>query len=248
MHLFLTSSPSGDPFVPGPPIPVLDESNGFVRLLEQAGEMFAVPPACLMLAADPDDFARNDEAQAAFAQCFANAGLPFSQVWTVDRRNAHLLPTLVKQAGFVLLHGGHVPTQNRFFREIRAGEALRGFEGIVLGISAGSMNAAGTVYAQPEEPGEAIDPHFNRWLPGLSLTDLNIWPHFEHERYQMLDGLRLLEDVAYPDSRRHWFLAIPDGSFVYTAPDGTRRVYGEAYRVENGTMTQICANGESVSL
>jgi len=31
------------------------------------------------------------------------------------------------------------------------------------------MNCADTVYAQPEEPGEAVDPDYQRFIPGLGL-------------------------------------------------------------------------------
>ena len=38
-----------------------------------------------------------------------------------------------------------VPTQNAFFHKIRLPELLRDYGGVVLGISAGSMNMAATV-------------------------------------------------------------------------------------------------------
>lgn len=33
------------------------------------------------------------------------------------------------------------------------------------------MNCADTVYAQPEEPGEAVDPDYQRFIPGLGADD-----------------------------------------------------------------------------
>ena len=39
----------------------------------------------------------------------------------------------------ILLAGGHVPTQNCYFKEIDLKEKIKDFQGIVIGISAGSM-------------------------------------------------------------------------------------------------------------
>ena len=51
----------------------------------------------------------------------------------------------------ILLGGGHVPTQNKFFKEIRLREKIKDFDGIIIAISAGSMNSADIVYCQPEK-------------------------------------------------------------------------------------------------
>ena len=64
----------------------------------------------------------------------------------------------------IFLGGGHVPTQNAFFHRIGLREKIRNFDGIVIGISAGSMNSADVVYAQPELPGEAADESYQRFL------------------------------------------------------------------------------------
>jgi len=42
----------------------------------------------------------------------------------------------------VILAGGHAPTQNAFFHKIKLKELLKIFDGIVIGISAGTMNCA----------------------------------------------------------------------------------------------------------
>ena len=84
---------------------------------------------------------------------------------------------LVKAAGLIVLAGGHVPTQNAFLCQCGLKEAMKTFDGVVIGISAGSMNCAETVYAQPEEPGEAISKTYRRFLPGLGLTNTMLLPH-----------------------------------------------------------------------
>jgi hypothetical protein len=76
MTLFLTSSPSGCPFEPGPDIPVLDTRNHFVANLRAVWPDHAV--LGLAIAADPYAYEQNDEMCRVFAQSFANAHLPLT--------------------------------------------------------------------------------------------------------------------------------------------------------------------------
>ena len=73
MTLFLTSSPSGCPFEPGPAIPVLDRRNHFLENLRAVWPDH--PVRGLAIAADPHAYAQNDEMCRVFAQSFANANL-----------------------------------------------------------------------------------------------------------------------------------------------------------------------------
>ena len=109
------------------------------------------------------------------------------------------------------------------------------------------MNCAGTVYAGPELEGEAIDPSYERWLPGLGLTDLNIFPHFQSLKNDWLDGMRLIEDITYADSVGHEILALNDGSYVMI-DGGKTTLYGEAYKIKDRRQWKICNDGESVIL
>ena len=77
MTLFLTSSPSGCPFEPGPDIPVRDTRNHFVANLRAVWPDHAV--LGLAIAADPAAYAQNDEMCRVFAQSFANAHLPLTR-------------------------------------------------------------------------------------------------------------------------------------------------------------------------
>ena len=57
----------------------------------------------------------NDEACRFFAGCFAGAGLPLDGMTACDSRNAEEIGQLLQRYNFLILGGGHVPTQNRFF-------------------------------------------------------------------------------------------------------------------------------------
>ena len=73
----------------------------------------------------------------------------------------------------ILLGGGHVPSQNQYFKDYKIKEKLKEFDGILIGISAGSMNCANIVYAMPEEAGESINPGYQRFLTGLHIQYLH---------------------------------------------------------------------------
>ena len=112
MTLFLTSSPSGCPFEPGPDIPVLDTRNHFVANLRAVWPDHAV--LGLAIAADPYAYEQNDEMCRVFAQSFANAHLPLTALIPCDARNAEEIGSLLPQSGFVMLCGGHVPPRTTF--------------------------------------------------------------------------------------------------------------------------------------
>ncbi len=245
MVLFLTSSPCEDNVPAGCELPcIYFEQNAFVANLRKH---VAPGGRFLVIAAYPDEHARNDEMAQTFASCFAWHGMGFTAVHVLDSRNAARATELVAASDVILLAGGHVPTENAFFKQIGLRELLVGYKGVIMGVSAGSMNAADTVYVQPEEAGEAIDPHFVRWTQGLGLTDKNILPHYNMVRDNILDGLRLFEDVTYPDSVEHPLYVLPDGSYILEH-DGTSTLCGEAYLLHNGVMEKICRDGESITL
>ena len=174
------------------------------------------------------------------------SGLSISNIEKCDDRNPNAVDSL-EHVDVLILAGGHVPTQNKFMNQLRLRERLKDYHGIVVAWSAGSMNCADTVYAGPELEGEAIDPLYERWISGLGLTDINIFPHFQSLKDDYLDGLRLIEDITYADSVGHEIIALNDGSYIMLE-DGKTTLYGEAYMIKDRQQGKICSDGESISL
>jgi len=115
---------------------------------------------------------------------------------------------------------------------------LKSYKGIIIGISAGSMNCADVVYAQPELDGEAVNLTYEKYLDGLDLTKINILPHFQEIKEQTLDGLRILEDISLPDSKSRPFYALVDGSYIFIENNNST-LYGEA---------KICERNKNIVL
>lgn len=240
MIAFLTSSPCID----GADRAVLNPQNGF---LDNIREALPEHPHCLFICSSPEDRDATCEFGSHMFMAFAEAGIPFAGYQILDAYNAEDAAELIFESDFIILAGGHVPTQNAFFREIGLDVLLQEYEGVIMGISAGTMNSADIVYVQPEEPGESIDPDYQRFAPGLGLTRANVCPHYQKVKDNILDGKRLFEDITYGDSMGNTFFALPDGSYILCDEDG-EVLFGEAYRIRNGILELICVNGQSVDM
>ena len=229
MTLFLTSSFCNREEV------AIDPTAGF---LDELKKRLPSRLRAVFVCSDPADHDVTDLYGASTADCFKREGFFFTNFTILDDRNDAQAEELISRADLVILSGGHVPTQNRYFTAIGLGAILRAFDGVIIGISAGTMNCADIVYAQPELPGEAVDPDYERYLPGLALTDINVLPHYYDIRGTVLDGLRVIEDIALPDSFKRSILVLPDGSYVLQE-NGKRDIRGEAWWIRNGEMRAV---------
>lgn len=240
MILFLTSSPTG-PLDGSRKVDGLDAMNGFPEKLKNYWKENA---RCLMITAFPDNDAANNEMQQFFENTLKKCGFSMETFDLWDGRTRDYSEEILKSYDVIILGGGHVPTQNAFFQKIGLREKMQGFDGIVMGISAGTMNSADVVYAQPEECGEAVDPNYVKFLQGLGLTKTNILPHYQMVKDNYLDGMRLFEDITYGDSYGQKFLVLPDGSYLF-GEDGKETVYGEAYVITDGKIEKICEENQT---
>lgn len=244
MKAMLTSALGGARKVNGTRVPsVLIQHNG---LLDRLKSIWIQDARVLIICANPDNHEKNDGVYACLKEALPMSGLSISSMDQCDDRNPSIIDNL-ENIDVLILAGGHVPTQNRFMKQLRLKEHLSDYKGIVVAWSAGSMNCADVVYAGPELEGEAVDPLYERWITGLGITNINILPHFQSLRDDYLDGLRLIEDITFEDSVGHEIIALNDGSYIMLE-NGQATLYGEAYRIKDRQLTQICKDGEFISL
>ncbi len=239
MTVFITSSP----FVENADRAILSNANDFIDRIREALPPF---PRCLYICSDPETHDWNCRRGADIFCAFAEEEIFFSHYDILDGENADAAAELVANADFIVTAGGHVPTQNAFFQEIGLRELLEDWDGTVMGISAGSMNLADAVYVQPEEEGES-DPEFERWAPGLNLTDVNILPHYQKVKDNILDGKRLFEDITYADSQDNAFFALVDGSY-FCQDEESLLLCGEGYRLSDGILEQLTRDGDVLDM
>ncbi len=239
MTLFITSSP----FIDGAGRAILSGRNGFIDRIRAC---LPENPRVVFVCSDPFDHAATCQFAAITTAAFAEAGIAFASYQVLDGTTASQAYRMVTHSDFLVLSGGHVPTQNAFFRKIRLRHLLKHFSGTVMGISAGSMNLADTVYVQPEEPGES-SPDFPRFAPGLGLTEVNLLPHYQKVKDNILDGQRLYEDITYTDSMGCEFFALPDNSYFFQDEYGLL-LCGEGYRIKDGILELLCREDDVLDM
>ena len=245
MIVLMTSSPCDDNVPAGVHLPcILDERNDFVKNLRTH---WKPDSRLVVVCSDPYNFPLNDEMCDTFTKCFRYHGLTVSSSVMLDSRNEHDADRLIALSDAVLLGGGHVPTQNAFFTRIGLKALLREYTGVIMGVSAGSMNCKDIVYAQPELPGESDDPDYKRFIPGLGISRVQVLPHYQMVKDNILDGKRLFEDITFGDSHGREFIVLVDGSYVMRHGD-SYSLWGEGYRIRDGQMTKICCEGKHILL
>lgn len=245
MIKILTSNPGGQYKENGKRIPCrLSEKNHF---LDNLKKYWHEDSRCIIISSDPSDYEINDSIRDILKKSIEISGLTLKECIVFDNRSDEKIIKELNKFHVIILAGGHVPTQNTFFKRINLKVHIKTFKGIVIGISAGSMNAANIVYAQPELEGESIDINYKRFIPGLGLTDIMIIPHYQDIKNEILDGKRVMEDIAYGDSYGNKFIALVDGSYIIIDEE-KEILYGEGYLIENGNLIQINNREEMVEL
>ena len=241
-NLFLTSS-TGEIFYENGIITVngFYKKNNFEKNLKK---YWKNESKILYITADPNSQETNNSIIDSLKNNFQSSNFSYNCIDLCDgfKNNQNL-----EDYDVIILGGGHVPTQNKFFNEINLAERIKKFEGLIIGISAGTMNSSEIVYAQPELDGEAIDPNYERFLKGLNLTKLQILPHYYSLKDEKLDGLRIIEDISYGDSVGKCFYVLPDGSYIYQSKNESY-LYGEGFTIKDKKIEKICDDGKILKL
>ena len=192
----------------------------------------------LYIPCDPEAVSENEHQKRRLLDAFEYTNLPVGEVRIMDEKPDSSLKDLIAWSNVIYLAGGHAPTQLAFMKRIGLKDALLGYEGIVIGLSSGSMNAAYNVYLLPELKGEAADPNFVRFSDGLDLTNIEIIPHAETIKEMTIDGKNVLEDIVLPDSFGSRFYMITDGSF-FKVKSGRTSFKGVGEIIEDGIITPL---------
>ena len=237
---YLTSDP-GTSYIEGKS--GLNDDNFFVENLKRH---LSENAKILIISSDPYNKEMNDGNVRFISEEFPKSGFSLTKVDICDDGHRDLVKKLCDY-DLIVLAGGHVPTESKFFNEINLYDEIRKYNGIVMGISAGTMNQAEIVYAIPELEGESIDSDYKRFIPGLGLTHVNVIPHFQWLKTLTLDGKNMIEDIAYEDSHGKQFIGVVDGAYILIE-NGKHTLYGEGYLIKDGICRKICNTGDKICL
>ena len=221
---------------------IIDNDNGFLDNLRK----HMTSRKCMVVISGNPKKKRTGDPNEITRQSFAMSGIPFDEYIYVSDVNKEHIAEYIAKADCINLFGGHLPRANAFINELNLKELLKGYNGVIIGASGGAMNMAENVYCIPEVEGEHSDPTFNRYPKGLGLTDINVIPHYHlFEELKFTDGTKMLEDILLPDSKKTPMIALPDRSYIFQQGDNVE-IFGEAYLLKDGEVTQICENDKSI--
>lgn len=217
----------------------LQKKNGFSELFLAA---LKSPCHAVYVCADPTAQKENDESAALFFSCLEAVGVTLSSTTVLDARNQAETEALIARSDLVVLGDGDVCTQHAFFEEIKLALPLVFYQGVVLGIGSGSVNAAIDVFVQPK--GMATDLFYKKRLFGLALTRISVVPHYIKGVTKGADvELYAYEHLTFTGERIDKIYAIPDGSFVL-CEQGASVMFGEGYLIEDDHARFCCNENE----
>lgn len=191
------------------------------RVLKTIKENLKDDKLFLFIASDRANLKGNNEYNAKIVK-YLSEEIKFKENYILDNRFIEYKDDLIKRASLIFLAGGHLPSENKFFNDINLKESLKQFKGLLTGESAGSMSMANIVYAPPEHDYERIDPDYKKYLKGLGLCNINIFPHLNwyiHDKELM--------DIVIKDSNDIDIIGLYDGSYITI--DDEVKIHGDSY-------------------
>lgn len=241
MILFLASNIGGVKKENGNKIPVkFFEVNGF---LENLNKNLKNNRKFVLIASNPNNYERNDLFLEMDIEALRLSNLIFNEYVVLDNRNKNDIVDILKDSDLVFLCGGNTLVQNSFFNDINLKDYLKETESVIVGISAGSINSAKDVFNSPESED---DLKHTPYLNGLGLTKINIEPHFKLEDLDD-DNKVLQRNSILNESYKRTIYALSDGAYILENNE-LCRIFGKAYKIEDGNIVQICNDGESIDI
>lgn len=160
-----------------------------------------------------------------FYEMFQSVGIEFSEAFVVDGR---MKPTeaqnMIRNADVVWLSGGDTPTEYKNLKEYDLVDILQKHDGVLIGMSAGTLNLAKTVLC-------AVCNGHERQLiyDGLGCVDITVLSHY--------DMGEVPKEVKELSNETEIYL-MTDGSYILCSDD-TREYYGDIICVRNEKVRTI---------
>lgn len=133
---------------------------------------------------------------------------------------------LLQNADIIYLQGGDPFVQLKYIKDNGYDLFLKSYRGIVLGVSAGTMNLGKIAfYSKDDDYPETF------FYNALGLTNLTIDPHFD------INDKDRVDDVI-KNSMEHKVIGLPDYSVIVIDEKGNVKEFGNNYVFENGTLVK----------
>lgn len=172
-----------------------------------------------------DDYEKNDLYYNNLIKYFKNIDITFNKTHLIDNRvEKDLAKDYILKSNIIFLMGGDTKKQMDSVKEYDLFETLKSKEGIILGVSAGSMNQSSRVVYKNDYNNYVIEDY-----EGLGYIDINIYPHLD---FNNIDYLKEVFEVSNYTKT----VALPDDSFIRIENNNIDFV-GEYYTIQNSKIT-----------
>lgn len=237
MTLFLASNIGGIKTEEGKKKPTnFIEINNFLSNLKKEIKNYR---KFVLISSDPTAYEKNDLYLKMDIEALRLSGLKFNEYIVLDDRNKNNIENVLKNSDLIFLCGGNTYIQNNFFNEINLKEFLKNAESVIVGISAGSINAAIDVFNSPEVEEDLV---YKTQLKGLELTRINIEPHFIANNENNFKLKSILNE-----SFKREIYGLTESAYILQN-NKICRIYGKAYLIKDGNITQVCDDNESINI
>ncbi len=160
-----------------------------------------------------------------FLNMFEEVGIHFEQAYVIDgRMRADEAQQSVAEADVIWLSGGDTLTQFRYFQKYGLDTVFKQHDGIIIGMSAGSINMAKTSICT------LSCGHYKQEIyDGLACVDISVEPHFARNKVsnELLDL-----------SKKYTIYGLCDDSFIVCSGK-TIEFYGEVYKLSLGNIERL---------
>lgn len=172
-----------------------------------------------------DDYEKNDLYYNNLIKHFKNIDITFNKAYLIDNRVAKdLAKDYILKSNIIFLMGGDAKKQIDSVKEYDLFEILKSKQGIILGVSAGSMNQSSRVVYKNDYNNYVIEDY-----EGLGYIDINIYPHLD---FNNIDYLKEVFEVSNYTKT----VALPNDSFIRIENNNIDFV-GEYYTIQNSKIT-----------
>ena len=160
-----------------------------------------------------------------FLDLFENAGIHFEEAYVVDgRMSTTEAQNTVAEADVVWLSGGDTPTQFGYFQKYGLVKVLQEHEGVIIGMSAGSINMARTSICTL-----SCGHRKQEIYSGLGCVDVSVEPHFVREN---------VSDELIELSNDYIIYGLCDDALIVCSGEMIE-FYGEVYKLSQGIVERI---------
>lgn len=214
----------------------LDKEKGFTE--EQKNNLLKDIPSnstITFIATTFNNHEKTDHNLNKLIDMFKNIGINFKTIHLIDSRiEESTMKEYLKESNIIFLMGGNPEEQMAKINEYHLASIIKNFSGIILGVSAGSMNQTTNVIYYDEDIGERLIEY-----EGLGFLDINLYPHLD------FNNIPYLKEI-FEVSKHGKIIALPNESFIKII-NNIPEYHGEHYYVENDTIDIPGASYENIN-